>query len=525
VRILICTNCYPPRFVGGAELVAHDQARTLMALGHEVRVFSGDLGTAQSRHSRNDDVFDGIIVHRIATVPEDYSPDYLNFFHPQVDLHFRDVIATFRPDIVHTHNLIGLSAKLPIIARQFGARTVCTLHDFWSFCLRNTAMRPDGTACIDVTACRQTCQSHIHEGHGWHIPLRYRQDFIKLAMAHIDHFIAPSQFVAKQHILAGIVQEKISVIANGIDLDRFNLAPPTGEAEGDTVQIMFVGYMGPHKGLMVLIDAFAQMSETINCEVRLTLAGDGHETPLYRERVATLGLAKKIHFLGKVNPEQMPALYRASDIVVLASVWGENQPVCLMEAMAAGLPVVASRVGGIPEIVADDETGLLFEAGNATDLKDKLTKLCFDSGRRRAMGRQARDHMKQLSLQHQTQQLVALYDSCLRQSLAPVWPHTVQAVVGPLNDKELAGDKLDPHINPQRLYVPTAWITDCAPRFAGVLLSGTVRKRMWRWHLPVRYAIMVPLRSVVSAIICQFIRMRIGAIRIKRDNTDRGGGL
>jgi hypothetical protein len=120
-----------PNFVGGAELMAHEQALALTRLGYVVHVFAGDPDAPRERYSRHDDVYEGIRIHRIALTPEDYSPEYLNFLHPAVEAHFCSILTDFEPDIVHCHNLMGLSAKLPLFARQQGAGIVCTLHDFW----------------------------------------------------------------------------------------------------------------------------------------------------------------------------------------------------------------------------------------------------------------------------------------------------------------------------------------------------------------------------------------------------------
>jgi glycosyltransferase involved in cell wall biosynthesis len=143
MRILVVSNVYPPDVVGGAELVAHEGALAYARQGHEVRAFAGDLHAPRARYSRTDDAHDGIPVSRIALVPEDYSPEFLNFHHPVVEAHFGDVQRAFAPDVVHCHNLPGLSVKLAMLARESGARVVCTLHDFWGFCPRNTAVRPE----------------------------------------------------------------------------------------------------------------------------------------------------------------------------------------------------------------------------------------------------------------------------------------------------------------------------------------------------------------------------------------------
>ncbi|RYG87923.1 MAG: glycosyltransferase, partial [Alphaproteobacteria bacterium] len=371
LRILICSNAYPPHFMGGAELMAHEQALALSRLGHDVRVFAADpLFAGHSaeqgiRHARTDNIYQGIRVYRIATEPEDYSPEFVNFQNSVAEGHFRDVLREFEPQIVHCHNLLGLSVKLPLMARMYGARTVCTLHDFWGFCLRNTAVRADGRACDNSTCCNE-CLARIHDGRRRHVPMRLRKDFIRLALEQVDRFIAPSHFVAGRYAWSGLSADRLEVIPNGIDIDRFRAKRNTSESSLAPVKVTYVGYLGAHKGVITLVEALA-LPPLEDFRVILQLVGEGPEREACVARVNALGLQDRVHFLGKVQPAGMASIYAGSDIVVLPSIWDENQPVCLMEAMAAGLPVIASRKGGIPELIDDGVNGLMFRAGDPGD--------------------------------------------------------------------------------------------------------------------------------------------------------------
>lgn len=404
-RILICTNAYPPNFVGGAELMAHEQALALTRLGYVVHVFAGDPDAPRERYSRHDDVYEGIRIHRIALTPEDYSPEYLNFLHPAVEAHFCSILTDFEPDIVHCHNLMGLSAKLPLFARQQGAGIVCTLHDFWGFCLRNTAMRSNASACTNIAEC-QICLPRIHDGSKRSIPMKARKDFLALALAQIDCFIAPSHFVARRYSEAGFPKERITVIRNGIAVNRFShprMAPSTHSAHA--LRITFAGHFGAHKGVATLIEALALTSNTV-----LQLVGTGPEQKVYAERITTLGLENRVQFLGKVAPADMPGIYACSDLVILPSIWPENQPVCLMEAMAAGVPVVASRLGGIPELIEHGVNGLLFSAGDAHDLAKQITRMALEPAFRQAAGKAGKQRVAMHDHDRQALLLTAIYD-------------------------------------------------------------------------------------------------------------------
>ncbi|MDD3800321.1 MAG: glycosyltransferase family 4 protein [Novosphingobium sp.] len=499
MRILICSNAYPPRFVGGAELMAHEQAKALAHLGHDVRVFAGEPDADRARHTRSDDLHEGIRVHRVALEPEDYSPEFLNFLHPLVDDHFRDVLDDFAPDIVHCHNLLGLSAKLPLLARLQGAKTICTLHDFWGFCLRNSAVRIDGRPCDNTTQFR-TCLPRIHDGRRLHVPMRLRKDFLDLALDQIDRFIVPSRFVAQRYARAGWSSECLEVIPNGIDLDRFHPAGAPPHLAGP-VRITYAGYFGAHKGVTTLLDAFATLPAPLSdAPALLQLAGEGPERDAYAVRIEKLGLKGRVRFLGKIAPGDMSDVYARSDIVVLPSIWDENQPVCLMEAMAAGLPVIASRKGGIPELVEHGVNGLLFAAGDVADLGAQLAALVADADLRRRAGREGRRRVEHLGHDRQAHLLVALYAeiAAARPGRAPrpaVLRREVYAAIGSLRRKMTGeGVSLADAQHRTRHFMPREWIAECRPAIRGVLLTG----RSWCALRLLKIDAVVPLPRIVA---------------------------
>jgi glycosyltransferase involved in cell wall biosynthesis len=472
MRILICTNAYPPHFMGGAELVAHEQAKLLSRRGHEVAVFAGDIGAPGDRHARIDDVYDGLPVHRIKTTPDDYNPSLLNFLHPAIDVHFENVLGSFRPDIVHFHNLMGLSVKLPIIASAAGARTICTLHDLWGFCLLNTAIRSDGLPCHNIAQCR-SCLPLQHDGNGVSVPMRFRKDFIAFAFAHIERFIAPSRYIADRYIAAGLSGARISVIPNGVDLERF--APTERTSDDGMVRISFAGYFGAHKGVNTLIAAFAALGP--RRDIVLQLAGGGPEEERYQTQIEALAITDRVRFFGRLVPAAMPSFYADSDIVVLPSVWDENQPVCLMEAMASGLPIVASNKGGIPELIDHARNGLLFAAGDADALSAHLRDLVDDPAARAAMGRLGRLRVERLAQNRQIDVQQTLYSSLLGQTL-PSNPSPAR-FVGRMRSGTLVKDSATaPGLqNRAHYFIPYAWLQDQHTRFSRTYILAGSRLR------------------------------------------------
>ena len=310
MRILICTNAYPPVFMGGAELVAHEQAKAFAALGHQVAVFSGGISGQRKRHSRIDEHYEGVAVARIETSEEDYSPAHINFLNPVIEDHFQNLVRSFRPDAVHFHNIIGLSVRLPILAKSAGVKTACTLHDFWGFCIRNTGVRRDGQPCDPTSVC-SSCVSRIHDGRGLHLPPRFRRDMVRLSFEHMDHVISPSRYVAARYETSGLAEGRISVVPNGVQPYRFDDIPPPPKSK---TTIAFAGYFGKHKGVATLISAVARISK--EWDVDLLLAGEGPEETNYKHQIQALGIEDRVRFLGKVPHGEMFTVYTQSDITV-----------------------------------------------------------------------------------------------------------------------------------------------------------------------------------------------------------------
>jgi len=454
LRILVATNVYPPRFIGGAELVAHNLALSLARQGHEVRVFAGDLGGPILRGKRLDDVMDGITIHRIGMDPRDFDPAWQNLVHDGVDSHLTAVLAEFQPDVVHAHNLMGLSVRLPAIASTLGIPTVVTLHDYWGICLRNTLMRPDGRQCDDTKQCR-TCLPVSKEPGIINLPMRLRKDAIELSLASVAAFVSPSRFLAERYVAWGLPADRMNVIPNGMDATPF---AGTIRGTATPVRILYVGYLGAHKGVAGLIDAVAAMER--RSQVQLTLVGVGPDKDALHEQAMRAGM-DEVQFAGRVAPDDMPRIYAEADILVLPSVWSENQPVSIMEALASGLAVVASRIGGIPEIIEDGVTGLLCDPGNMPMLAGLLDELVEHPSRRQILGRNAQAKVATHDFSAQAIMIEGLFRRVMNPQSLPSPAKPIVGIIG-----SCRGDTDDPDcadlpagLQTGSLLVPADWLT------------------------------------------------------------------
>ncbi len=400
-KVIVCCNVYPPAFVGGAELIAHQQAKKLKKLGYDVIVFAGDTRPRGPRHSVKKETYDDLTVFRVYLTPEDYQPQNVNFSHGDVEESFGSLLDNYRPDVAHFHNLIGLSAGLIHVAKQRGIKTVLTLHDHWGICHKNTLLRNDGSICVNYDDCR-TCMPYIHEG-GRGIPIRMRKDFLALQFQDVDVFISPSSYLADAYIKAGFPKEKFHVVWNGVNVEKF--AKIVKNPRKDKVRFTFIGYFGKHKGIQVLIDALPLIYK--NAKFTVNLVGAGELTDRIMELAKEKGLKGHIKFWGRID--NIEDAYRETDVLVLPSVWPENQPVSITEAMAARTPVIASRIGGIPELVDDGRTGLLFEAGDPGDLARAMSEFISRPDIVEKMGGNAYDKISGDTLEAQVNKILGLY--------------------------------------------------------------------------------------------------------------------
>jgi glycosyltransferase involved in cell wall biosynthesis len=193
-------------------------------------------------------------------------------------------------------------------------------------------------------------------------------------LRHAAHVFCPSEYLRELAISWGIPSARVSVLPN--PYPAIPALPPRDELmhelglSGRT--LAFAGRLTAQKSLGVALDALASVEG-----VTLVIAGDGDERQILERRAAELGLGDRVRFLGAQPRERVLELFRAADAAILSSSW-ENFPHTVVEALAAGTPVLATRVGGVAEVVADEENGLLVPAGDAAALAAAIRRYFDD---------------------------------------------------------------------------------------------------------------------------------------------------
>ena len=241
---------------------------------------------------------------------------------------------------------------------------------------------------------------------------------VQFALRRVTRIVAVSEAVAQSARVAFGPIPQMTVVRNGVDTDRFtNPALPTRDAARavlnlppDAVVVLCVARLSPEKGMNTLLDA-AHIARHKTPRLRVVVVGDGPQKSELERAAHSASLGEIVTFLGARN--DVPELLRAADLYVQPSL-AEGLGLAAMEAMASGLPVVASRVGGLPEVVKENETGLLVPPGDAPALANALTLLLHDANLREAMGRAGKERaVSQFGTARMTEEMRAVYEDVL----------------------------------------------------------------------------------------------------------------
>ncbi len=230
---------------------------------------------------------------------------------------------------------------------------------------------------------------------GWRLPRLFTLWW--RAAPSVSHWIAVSPSVAKENRREmGFPVDRVTFVPNGVDVDRFRPDEAAGKATRERLGISpsapvlaIATRLEAEKGVQVAIDALHRAQEHI-AAVRLLIAGHGSHTDALERQVRRLGLSNRVTFLGLVSHTDLPGILAAADGFIMPSLCHEAFPLSIVEAMAVGLPVAASRVGGVSAAVTHGVTGYLFPPGDSRALANALITLMGDRTRRQAMGAIAR---------------------------------------------------------------------------------------------------------------------------------------
>jgi len=388
LRVFILTHSHPKLTRGGAEIAAESLFLGLQKqygakawfIGCSGKSYTNRLGANFSQpFAANDYVFQ-----------TGGAFDWFKFANrdPEFPKSLEELLIEHKPNIIHFHHYAQFGVEAFSIVKRIlpDAKVVLTLHEFLAICNNFGQMVKTETyrLCEEESpmACT-SCFPHI-EARDFFLRKRYIQTFF----ADVDLFISPSHFLAKRYIEWGVPEHKMRVIEN---VPPTNNNPHAGESvlaaqtalfhKQDTAKevvvkkhqtrIGFFGQMSPLKGIITLLDAAKELADWEVENLSIELYGDYSNQPkAFQEAVINkleeLGSNAKYH--GPYENKQVHKLMQSVDAVIVPSVWWENSPVVIQEALTNGRPVICSNIGGMAEKVRPGLDGLWFDVGDAMSL-------------------------------------------------------------------------------------------------------------------------------------------------------------
>jgi glycosyltransferase involved in cell wall biosynthesis len=258
-----------------------------------------------------------------------------------------------------------------------------------------------GTKVLLVATC--------HNWPGKSLALRVYAVLDRLGLRYFAHIACVSEEVSKRLGKSGVATGKTTLIPNGIDTQAFQYATPAENIRTNRPGEILVGVVGRlvrEKGCEVLLRAAAEIADEFP-ELRIVIVGEGPERASLEQQANELGLGRRVHFAGK--RQDMPGIFASFDIFVLPS-FGEGMPMAVLEAMAAGKAIIATKVGEIPKLLLNEDFGLLVQPNHVGELRDALARLLRDCNLRESMGRNGVERVVLLfSLERMTDAYRALY--------------------------------------------------------------------------------------------------------------------
>lgn len=360
MKIGIVTNLYPPYARGGAENVIVRTVEQLLAMGHDIFIITGqpkEKGTGISLGKMSVERVYRFFPNNIYFTIDDYKYSWpfrllwhvIDAFSFSGSSVVSEILADEKPDVVVTHNVKGIGLRIPKAIQAMNIPHIHVLHDL-------QLVTPSGLRMFG------------EEQEPWYLRPVYAvyRALCRSRLGKPSLVISPSQFLIDEYKKVGYFKDTdVRLLPNP--------SPNAPEVLRETtrsgpLRLLFIGQLGYHKGLGFLLDAFAKYEG----DARLQIVGGGPLRGLVEERAQH---DKRIVYLGYTPQEEVMKCIAAVDAVVVPSLCYENSPTVIYEALSAGIPLLASRIGGVGELIQNGKTGILFTPGDESDLLRAITVL------------------------------------------------------------------------------------------------------------------------------------------------------
>jgi glycosyltransferase involved in cell wall biosynthesis len=395
MKICLINNLYSPYTRGGAEQVVSKTVEGLIRNGHRVVLITtapkGDWKEQSDRLTiyrfcpRNFYYYTNAHTHKFAVR---LFWHVINIFHIGAALRVRKILLLEKPHVVHTHNLMGMSFLIPLIIQKLKIRYLHTVHDV-------QLVEPSGVIL------KSKENSWRYSG----FPTKIYSSIMRLLFGSPDVVISPSQFLLDFYKQRDFFKKsKTVVLRNPITFESYALGAKSS-LRNDFVFI-YVGQLEKHKGASFLVNTFLN---TAGLDANLYIVGNGAELNKIKKVAEN---DKRIKIFGRVGREQVASLFMEADAAIVPSLCYENSPTVIFESFYFGVPVLASNIEGIAELIREGENGLMFLAGNEDSLRQKLAWCVENKEKLNEMGKKTNESLRSLSDSEYIRRLIEL---CINQ--------------------------------------------------------------------------------------------------------------
>ena len=365
LKFLMITTHYPPLHMGGDAMMVKYLSDELVSAGHEVCVCSSPTvyriirGTVTE--SGCDPVSDGVILRPYRPSIGKMAPFSAHVLGAWggARRHINGVIDEEKPDVVHWHNTRGFIGN-PASTRS--NVSLYTAHDYYSVCPRSNLLRPGGKLCAEARLCGICSIRHGKTPQVWRMGRARILDFPKETLV-----LCPSRFMAAKLSKGGVRIHR--VLCNFVP----RRSTESSVARSHRPTIVFTGLLERHKGPHTLLEAFSICRERQGFD--MTLMGEGSLRDELKRRTNELGLADRVDIPGFVPTDEYERILSNASCVVVPSEWYENAPLVVLEALSRGIPVMGSRIGGIPEQLNPTSDWATFEPADRVNLSEAIVRL------------------------------------------------------------------------------------------------------------------------------------------------------
>ncbi|NTU98714.1 glycosyltransferase family 4 protein [Candidatus Falkowbacteria bacterium] len=369
MKILLVNKFYYLK--GGSERHVFELSKLLTDNNHEVIPFSMQ-DPANTRASHEDYFIKPVDLEKFSL------KNIFKFFHNwDAVRRLKKLVKDERPEVAHLHNINHqLTPAIIRVLKKNGIRVVMTLHAYDLFC-PNAQMFTQGSPCERCrggryyNCVRYACVKNSYAKSLLSALELWLNRHVMKYYDQVDVFIAPSLHMAKVAEKFGLPKDRIKVLHNFLSDSEFERLSSASNLPPQEKYLFYFGRLAPEKGLADLISSSVSWPE----DLKLKIAGQGPQKAELSAQIERLKVADRVELLGFQTGEDLSDLIKNALAVVLPARWPENMPYSLIEALAAGRPLLVSNLGGLPEMVKAGENGFIFKAGDINDLNLQITRL------------------------------------------------------------------------------------------------------------------------------------------------------